>query len=75
MVAPLIPWGGSGAFYITTLGVAAFGSEGFVPYCVNAYLNPVMALICAATGIGIYKLSKEQQKKELEELDKEENAL
>lgn len=75
MIAPLIPWSGSGAFYITTLGVAAFGSSGFVPYCLNAWLNPIMALICAVTGFGIYKLTKEQQEKELKELEQEEQNL
>ena len=75
MMAPWIPWGTSGAFYIGTLGVGIFGMEGFGIWSPNTYLNPVFALIVAAVGIGMYKMTPEKQKEELEKLDAQEKAL
>ena len=75
MMAPLIPWGASGAFYIATLGVPIFGEGGFAPWAFNTWLNPIIAIILAATGIGMYKLTKEQQDEELAKLEAEENIL
>ena len=75
MMAPWIPWGTSGAFYIGTLGVGIFGMEGFGIWSPNTYLNPVFALIVAAVGIGMYKMTPEKQKEELAKLDAQEEAL
>lgn len=70
MIAPLVPWGSSGAFYLATLGVAAWGSDGYALWAVNTWLNPVVAMILAITGIGIFKMSKEKQAKEMEKYEK-----
>lgn len=57
MMAPLIPWAASGAFYMSTLGVPIFGKNGFAVWAINTYTNPVMAIILAITGIGMFRLS------------------
>lgn len=57
MMAPMIPWSGSGAFYITTLGVPLFGVGGYAIWAINTYTNPLMAILLAATGVGMFKLS------------------
>lgn len=56
LVNPLVPWGVSGAFFASTLGVPALD---FIPYAVLLYLCPIFSLILGFTGIGI----KYEQKK------------
>lgn len=60
VMAGLIPWGTSGAFYISTLGIAIYGSEGYALWAVMTYATPLVAIFLAYTGIGIYKVSKEK---------------
>lgn len=55
MMSPLIPWAASGAFYIATLGVPIFGKDGFALWAINTYTNPLMAILLAVTGIGMFK--------------------
>ena len=62
----MFPWGNSGAFYATTLGVAAYGAGGYIPYTVMWWACPLFAMILAITGIGISKLSPDEIKAELE---------
>lgn len=47
---PMVPWGTSGIYCADTLGVAVLQ---YAPYYVLGYATVVIALICAATGIGI----------------------
>lgn len=63
MMLPLVPWSIAGAFYVQTLGVNLYGPQGYAIWSVNTFMNPVVALILAASGIGMYKLSKEKKKK------------
>ena len=60
VMAGLVPWGTSGAFYISTLGVAIYGAEGYAPWAVMTYATPFVAIFLAYTGIGIYKINKEK---------------
>jgi len=60
VMAGLVPWGTSGAFYISTLGVAIYGAEGYAPWAVMTYATPLVAIFLAYTGIGIYKINKEK---------------
>lgn len=55
MMAGLVPWGTSGAFYASTLGVAIYGTDGYALWAVMTYITPIIAIILAFTGIGIYK--------------------
>src|SRR5699024_7245297 len=71
MIAGFVPWGTSGAFYIATLGVPIFGEGGYAKWTVLSYTTPIIAIILAFTGIGVYKLSKDEIKEELEKYDKE----
>jgi NhaC family Na+:H+ antiporter len=71
IMAPLVPWGSSGAFYVATLGVGIFGAGGYAPWLVTAYATPIIAMILAITGIGIYKMNNEQIEYELEKYDAE----
>src|SRR5699024_5269186 len=60
VMAGLVPWGTSGAFYISTLGIAIYGAEGYAPWAVMTYATPLVAIFLAYTGIGIYKINKEK---------------
>ena len=51
MCAALIPWNSNGIFMATTLGVATLS---YIPYCFLGLINPLMALIFAFTGIGVF---------------------
>lgn len=68
-VSCMFPWGNSGAFYATTLGVAAYGAGGYIPYVVMWWACPLFALIWAATGIAVSKLSPEEIKEELAKIE------
>lgn len=58
-LAPLIPWGLSGAFYSTTLGVAT--SE-FVIYAPITYLSCIIGAIYIITGFTIARTPKKDSK-------------
>ena len=62
MMAAVIPWSASGAFYVATLGVPLFGEGGFGVWAIMTYLTPIIAIILAFAGIGIYKVGKEEAK-------------
>lgn len=69
MLAPLVPWGSSGAFYMATFGIAIFGADGYALWAINTWFTPVMAMICAITGFGMIKMSAEKQKAEMEKYE------
>lgn len=70
-VSCMFPWGNSGAFYATTLGIAAYGTSGYIPYTVMWWACPLFALIWAITGIGINKLAPDEIEAELSVIAKE----
>lgn len=72
VMLPLVPWSAAGAFYAATLGV---GVSGYGLWAVNTYLNPVMALLLALLGWGMFRLKPEEQVQELERLEQEEASL
>lgn len=60
MCAALIPWNSNGMYMASTLGVATLS---YIPYCFLGWLTPVVALILAWTGIGVfYKDGKKPEK-------------
>lgn len=59
MMLPLVPWSAAGAFFAATLGVGAYGMNGYALFSVNTYANPIMALLLAALGIGIKQYSQQ----------------
>lgn len=69
--SPLIPWTGSGAYMAGLFGIAAYGAGGFAPLAIQCWLTSIVALILAATGIGMYPMSEEKKKEVLEALEKE----
>ena len=75
ILVAIVPWGASGMFYFETLGVPIFGALGYAQYALNVYLNPLMAVILAITGIGMFKMSSEQQKQELEKWKAEKEKI
>ena len=75
IVAPLVPWGSSGAFYVGALGVSIFGAGGYAPWCVTCYVTPVIALLLAVTGIGVYRMNAEEKVTALEKYELEQAAL
>lgn len=74
-MAPLIPWGTSGLLYASTLGVDVWGSGGYGIYCFTCWLTPIIAILLAVTGVGIYKMNDEEIKKALAEYDAEQDEL
>ena len=69
--SPLIPWTGSGAYMAGLFGIAAFGAGGFAPLAIQCWLTPIVALILAATGIGMYPMSEEKKEQVLAALEEE----
>ena len=68
----ILPWCSSAVFFASTLDVPVWGSGGFVPYTVLPFVCPIVAFLLAVTGIGISKLSPEEQAEALRELEEEE---
>ncbi len=62
----LVPWSQSAAFFVSALGVQPYGAGGYWKYVPMPYLCPIIALILAATGIGMYPLTPEQQEEEMQ---------
>ena len=60
----LMPWTAAGAYMAGTLGVATLS---YLPWAVLNWSGMIFALILAATGIGITKLSKKEQRELLDE--------
>lgn len=61
LINPLIPWGVSGAFFYTTLGVPVVE---YAPYAFFLFLSPIFAIILGYLNIGIAPISpvKKQEK-------------
>lgn len=58
VLVPLIPWAAAAAYMSSTLGVPTLE---YLPWAVLNYMGIVFAIIFAFTGIGIAKLTKEEQ--------------
>lgn len=58
----LIPWSLSSVFYAATLGVPIYGAGGYAGWAILSYLVPLFAVFYAITGIGVLKLTDEEQK-------------
>ncbi len=52
LVNPLIPWGVSGAFFASTLGVDVIS---YLPYVFFLFLSPLFTILLGYTGIGVGK--------------------
>ena len=65
----LLPWSSSAVFYAATLGVSIYGTGGYAAWSIISYLCPLFAVLCAITGIGVYKLSKEEQAEAIKKLE------
>jgi NhaC family Na+:H+ antiporter len=52
LTTSLIPWTTAGAFYSATLGVPVLD---YLPYAFFNYLNPLIAILMAALGIGLLR--------------------
>ena len=57
LVCPMVPWGTSGVYTASTLGVATME---YLPYYLMGYINPIFVLLCAVTGFGIIKAEKKE---------------
>ncbi|WP_163468799.1 Na+/H+ antiporter NhaC [Fusobacterium sp. IOR10] len=66
VLVPLVPWSAAGAYMTATLGVSTFS---YAPWAILNYLGIVIAIILAFTGIGIAKLSKEEQETYMKKLN------
>lgn len=61
---PLMPWHSNSIYYMGVLGVT--WAE-FAPFLVLNYTVPIFSLLCAATGIGIFYVNKENERISKEE--------
>ncbi|WEV58376.1 Na+/H+ antiporter NhaC [Bifidobacterium sp. ESL0728] len=65
---PILPWTAAGAYVTATLGIPTLQ---YAPWATLCWTGVIFATIWGFTGIGIDKLSDEEQKKLLAELDEE----
>lgn len=56
---PILPWTSAGAYMAGTLGVATLA---YMPWAISNWIAIFFALVWAATGISIAKLTPEEQK-------------
>ena len=70
-MAPLIPWGSSGAYYLATLGIAAWGTNGYAFWSILPWACPIIALLLSIFGIGMFKMTEERRAEVLKELENE----
>lgn len=55
LAGPMVPWTTCGAFMAGTLGVSTLS---YMPYAFLCYIAPIISIVCAFTGIAIYKNTK-----------------
>lgn len=65
---PILPWTAAGAYMAATLGVPTLS---YMPWATLCWTGVIFATIWGYTGIGITKLSPEEQERMESELDKE----
>ena len=66
--APLVPWGSNGIYAAAVLGVPVLA---YMPYYFM-YVTPIVSIICAATGFGIwYTDGRERKAKESPVMERE----
>ena len=53
--APMVPWGSGGLYVAAALGVAVLD---YLPYYFVGFLAPIITILCAFTGWGMYKAKK-----------------
>lgn len=59
MCCALIPWNSNGMYMASTLGVATLA---YLPYCFLGWITPIVALVLAWTGIGVFYTTKDGKK-------------
>lgn len=59
MCCALIPWNSNGMYMASTLGVATVQ---YLPYCFLGWTTPIIALILAWTGIGVFYTTADGKK-------------
>lgn len=52
LICPMVPWGSSGTYVATTLGVATIS---YLPFYFIGFITPIFSLLCAAFEIGFFK--------------------
>lgn len=55
--APMVPWGSGGLYVAATLGVEVMD---YIPYYVVGYTAPIITILCAIFGWGMYKAKKQK---------------
>ena len=68
---PIMPWTAAGAYTASTLGVATLA---YAPWATLCWTGVIFATIWGFTGIGIDRLTPEEQKKMLAELEAEQGV-
>lgn len=61
LICPMVPWGSSGVYVATTLGVATIS---YFPYYFIGFITPAFSILCALTGFGMFMDEEKRKKKE-----------
>lgn len=65
----LIPWSLSGAYYAGLFGLPIYGEGGYALWTILPYATPLIALLLAALGLGMYPMSEDEHSRLLAEMD------
>ena len=66
MTSVLVPWNTCGVYVSSVLGVATLD---YLPYCFMNWLNPIVALVLTAFGIGIIWQGDEKTEEKIENVE------
>ena len=69
LAGPLMPWHSNSFQYAAALGIA--NPACWIPFLPLSYLTPIMSLVCAFTGFGIWYINKDGAYCSKQEHDKE----
>lgn len=69
LAGPLFPWHSNSIQYAAFLG--GISATSWIPYLFLSWMAPIMAMICAFTGIGIWYINKDGKRCPKEEHDRE----
>ncbi len=71
IIEPILPWTAAGAYMAATLGVATIA---YLPWATLCWTGIIFATLWGFTGIGIQRLTPDEQARMLAELDEEDSV-
>ena len=74
ITSQFFPWNTCGATMKSFLGVDQWGKNGYGPYAILNWFNPIVSIIYGFTGISMEKMTEEEYQKVLKEREEEKKA-